>query len=513
MTAPIEPIDLQDPGPASPIAAHGKSFQAACWTAREVLAATGGHWAAGRAAGPFWRAAGVCIALSEMRPGDMVAVRGADNTGVALARLGRAPFLPQALIVDAGTAASQLAALPPGAPVLVAPAIREAVAGLGVWARRHRSGKVVGVTGSAGKTTMVALIAHALRLWGVTGASRGSANMQMGIAWNLASMPGDAAFRVVEMAIGGMRANTAIARPDVAIVTNIAPAHLQYHRDVDEIARRKARIFEGMRPGAVAVLYMDMPQFALLERAARQAGLRVVSYGRATSADVRLTEYAGQQRMVSLSLRGRPIGFRMSAPGEHMALNAAGCVAVLDALGLPAEHAAPFFATFAPVAGRGVIRDLTVDGRVIRFVDESYNANPASMAAAIAMTRDLQPPAPGGRRLFVLGDMRELGPDSRRLHADLAGAVLDGRPDLVILCGEEMTSLRDALAGRTQTLWAADVTELAPLVRAELRSGDLVLVKSSAGTRLDRLAAALVAASARGASAGDAGCHDVSRDY
>lgn len=458
------------------------SVRARGWTASDIERGTGGHWS-GDAPGLQWRAMGICIVAAEMQPGDVVAVRGKDNVGIAPANIPKLPFTPQALILDSGASSVDCAA-----PELRVNNVRAAVLRMGAYARKATGGKVIGVTGSAGKTTMVAMLSHVLGLWGPAGRSRASANLQVGISWNLASMPRNAAFLVVEMAIGGMRNNTGLARPDLAIVTNVAPAHLEYHSNVDEIARRKAVIFGGMAPGGVAVIFSDMPQFEIFAAAAREARLRIVTYGRHEGADVRLICYAPGRRLVEVEVRGRRMSFVNGAPGEHMALNAAGCLAVLDALGLPVEAAGPFFSLFLPMRGRGETTDITVDGRHIRIIDEAYNANPASMAAAMQLVREIAPPSPAGRRVLVLGDMLELGPESPSHHAQLKQHVEGCGPDLVILCGEQMASLRDVLDEKTApVVWFPNAQALLAGADALLRDGDLLLVKSSAGTRLSDL--------------------------
>ncbi len=477
-------MTFQDVG-LRPLAAVGEAAERRGWSAAELAAGMGGQWA-GDAPGPGWRAMGVCIYPPEMQPGDVVVVRGMGATGVALPSVPRLPFIPQAVVLERDAPSA------PGVKYeLRVDYLRTAVLAMGRYARQASSARVIGVTGSAGKTTMVAMLSHILGLWGVTGSSRASANLQIGIAWNLASMPRDAAFLVVEMAIGGMARNTALVRPDVAIITNIAPAHLEYHDNVDEIARRKARIFDGMSHGGVAVIFADMPQYDIFANAARSAGLRIVSYGRHPGADIRLVNYVATDRLVELSVRGRALLFRNGAPGEHMALNAAGCVAVLDALGASAEAAGPFFSLFRPVRGRGEVIDAPAGDGCVRVVDESYNANPASMAAALQLLQEISPPVAGGRRVLALGDMLELGPDSAALHAGLKPHVEACSADLILLCGEQMAALRDVLESRAEVVWSPTAAELLPRAGALLRSGDLLLVKGSAGVRISELVRAL----------------------
>lgn len=463
----------------------GDAVERRGWSAAELAAGMGGQWAE-NGPGPGWRTMGVCIYPPEMQPGDVVVVRGKGATGVAPSSVTRLPYIPQAVVLERDA--------PPVPGVgyeLRVDDLRTAVLAMGRYARQTTSARIVGVTGSAGKTTMVAMLSHVLGLWGVTGSSRASANLQIGIAWNLASMPRNASSLVVEMAIGGMSRNAALVRPDVAIITNIAPAHLEYHDNVDEIARRKALIFGGMEQGGVAVIFTDMPQYDIFANAARAAGLRIVGYGRHPGADIRLLNYIPTEKLVELSVRGRPLLFRNGAPGEHMALNAAGCIAVLDALGASAEAAGPFFSLFRPMRGRGEVTDVPAGDGLVRVIDEAYNANPASMAAALQLVREISPPVAGGRRVLALGDMLELGPDSAALHARLKPYVEACSADLIMLCGEQMAALRDVLESKAEIVWAPTAPELLTRAGELLRSGDVLLVKSSAGTKLSELVRAL----------------------
>jgi UDP-N-acetylmuramyl pentapeptide synthase len=333
-----------------------------------------------------------------------------------------------------------------------------------------------------------------LRPWGEIGQTRHNANLPHGIAWNLASMPPEAPFVVLEMAVGRMRESAKLARPTVAIVTNVTAAHLKYHGTVEEIARRKARMFEGMEPGAYAILNRDMPQWAIFADAAGRRDLTIHGYGRHPDADVRLIAYDPATRRADIGLDDRTLSIVLGAPGEHMALNACACIAALRAMAVPVEPSLPMFGLFQAVAGRGAISDLAIGARRLRLIDEAYNANPASMAAAIRLVREVDPPAPEGRRILILGDMLELGPDSAALHAALAPDVLAARPDLTLLCGPDMAALHAALPDDLARAWVPDIASLLTQADTLFADGDLVLVKSSGGTKLSALVSALKAA-------------------
>ena len=452
------------------------------WTAAHVLMATRGKWHRPPVAAA-WEASGLCVWAPAMRPGHMVVARSdASAKGVPLAAVARLGFTPQAIISDAVDDE-----FPPSVPVLEVDDAASAILALGTYARARMTGQLIGVTGSAGKTTTVAMLAHVLAPWGEVGRTAHNANQPYGIAWNLASISWDAPHAVVEMAIGGMRDNAKLVRPHVAIVTSISAAHLEYHGNVEEVARRKSRIFDGMRSGHSAVVNRDLPQWQIFADAAARSGLNIIGYGRHEQADVRLLEFAPATRAVTAQAGDRILRYVIGSPGEHMAMNSLACIAALQALGLPVDVVLPLFSLFRPVAGRGATLDVEFMGKKLRVVDEAYNANPASMAAAIRLVREVEPPRAGGRKVLVLGDMLELGPQSAALHAELADPVRGAAPDLVVLCGSEMEGLKNALPDLPAVHWTPDVKQLKLQLAALLADGDLVLVKGSGGTQLSQV--------------------------
>lgn len=455
------------------------------WSAKDVATATGGIWIVPPSSGN-WRATGLTIWSPSMRPGHMVTVHSDKAAGVLPTHLHLLPYMPQALLTD-----RQDLAAPVGVPVLHVADVNAAVLAMGRFIRPRLRGKVIGITGSAGKTTMVAMLAHVLRPWGEVGQTRHNANLPHGVAWNLASMPVDAPFTVLEMAVGRMRISAQIARPDIAIVTNITAAHLKYHGTMEEVARRKARMFEGMAPGAVAILNRDMAHWDIFAQAATDRGLRICYYGQHEDAAVRLMDYDPATWRAQVTLAGRTHAVALGAPGLHMALNACACIAAIDAAGMDVDVALPMFRLFRAMDGRGAISDVQLGDRTLRLVDEAYNANPASMEAAIGLIRAVEPPVAGGRRVLVLGDMLELGPDSRALHAALAPAIVSAAPDLLLLCGPDMAALEAALPPQLQRRWLPDADALIARADNWIDDGDLILVKSSGGTGLSALVRAI----------------------
>lgn len=449
------------------------------WTARSVCQATGGRWTVPPPAD--WQAAGLCIFPPSLRDGEMVVMRGREGErGIPPRLIDRLKPQASAIITSAP---ERFAAA--GLPVLAVPDNDEAILTLGRHARAAMTGKLIGVTGSAGKTTMVAMLAQTLRPWGAVGETRLNANLPHGIAWNLASIPWNTPHIVMELAIGRMQQNAALTRPDIAVFTNIAPAHLEFHHDLATVARRKSAIFAGMAPGGVAILNADMAELPRVRALALAHDLRIISYGEAAEADFRLVGRQGDHVQAAT-----PMGmfhYRLQAPGRHMALNSLAVLATLSALSLDASRdfgrGLEALAAFRPLAGRGEELALTIDGRRIALIDEAYNANPASMAAAL----DLLGARSGGRRIAILGEMLELGPDAARYHAALAPRIGRHRLDRVHALGPLYAPLWAGLPPDCHGLHADHVGQLYAHLKQTMRDGDIILIKGSHGSGLHAL--------------------------
>ncbi|MFC3441712.1 Mur ligase family protein [Sphingobium rhizovicinum] len=445
------------------------------WTPRSVMQATGGRWVVPPPAD--WRAQGLCVHPPSQRPGDMVVMRGRDGEkGIAPLLIARVKPQAAAIITSAPDRYADS-----GLPVLAVPDNDAAMLALGRHAREMIAGKLIGVTGSAGKTTMVAMLAQALRPWGPVGETRMNANLPHGIAWNLASIPWDTPHVVMELAIGRMKQNTQLTRPDVAIFTNIAAAHLEFHRDLATVARRKSAIFEGMAPGSTAILNADMAELPLVRALAQAHDLHVVTYGETADADFRLIDR--QDGQLCVRTPAEPVRYMLQAPGRHMALNSVAVLATLSALSLDIGRGVAAIADFRPLAGRGEEVPLTIGGRRIRLIDEAYNANPASMTAAL----ELLGAQVGGRRIALLGEMLELGQDAAGYHAALAPLIADQAIDRAHVMGGLYTSFWAGLPAACRGLYADHVDQLFDHLVAGSQDGDILLVKGSHGSGLHTL--------------------------
>lgn len=460
------------------------------WTAAEAKAATNGM-------GPdHWRATGVSIDTRSIAAGDLfVALSGPNHDAHS--------FVDQAL--KQGAAAALVARRPEGvapeAPLLCVADTLVALSDLGRAGRERSSARVVAVTGSTGKTSTKELLAAACAALGPTHAAAASYNNHWGVPLTLARLPRSARWAVCEIGMnhaGEIRPLTALVRPHVAVITNIGVAHLEHLGSREAIADAKAEIFEGLQPGGTAVLPREDDFYDRLAAAAEARGATILSFGSSAAADLRLVSYSadGEGGQAEAEVQGRRLGFRVPLAGRHQAYNALAALAAVAAMGGDVAEAAAGLERLSPLAGRGARGELRLpDGGRVTLIDESYNANPHSVAAALAVLGETAPRAKG-RRVAVLGDMLELGPQAPQLHAGLAPVLQQAGVEQVFLCGPLMSHLACALPSHLLAAHGRDSAEIAHLVGPALRDGDVVLVKGSLGSRMKLVVDALKAGAA-----------------
>jgi UDP-N-acetylmuramoyl-tripeptide--D-alanyl-D-alanine ligase len=450
----------------------------ALWTAEEVAAAT-----LGRATRSFV-AQGISIDTRTLKPGELfVALKGESRDGHR--------FVSSAL--ERGAAAALVSGKPDdvhgNASLVVVANTQRGLEDLGLTARKRAIGKVVAVTGSAGKTTTKEMLRLALNALGPTHASASSFNNHWGVPLSLGRFPRDSRFGVFEIGMnhfGEIRNLVNFVQPHVAIVTTIAPAHLEYFGSIEAIADAKSEIFEGLLPDGIAVVPGENPCTERLIARARQAGVKeILVFGQSADAHARILSIADcdEGMQVEAEIQGRTQTFTIGASGMHIALNALAALLAVTVLHENVGKAAGALAQFSALKGRGARFAVPMAGGAIQVIDESYNANPASMRAALALLAAAKP-GKGGRRIAVLGDMLELGPQSAALHADLASAVESAQADLVFACGRDMRALYDALPPSRRGSWRQTSSEIAPEIMRSLRAGDEVLIKGSLGSRM-----------------------------
>jgi UDP-N-acetylmuramoyl-tripeptide--D-alanyl-D-alanine ligase len=409
-------------------------------------------------------------------------------------------FVEAAFKAGAGlavVAADRRRSLPKDARLLVVPDVLEALRDLALAARTRSQAKFIGVTGSVGKTGTKEALRLALSSDGETHASAASYNNHWGVPLSLARCPASARYAVLEMGMnhaGEIEPLTRLARPHVAVITTIEPVHLEFFGSIEAIADAKAEIFAGLAPGGAAVLNRDNPQFARLRRAAQQASVaRIVSFGEHAEADARLIKCALQpeRSCVEARILGSDVAYKLGAPGRHVVMNSLAVLAAGVLAGADLALAALALQELAPATGRGARLTLDLPGGTALLIDESYNANPASMRAALALLG--QAPVEGrGRRIAVLGDMLELGPQGPDLHRGLGEAVVANAIDLVFCAGPLMQSLWEALPSERRGGYAVTSAALEADVVGAVRAGDAVMIKGSLGSKMAPVVKALV---------------------
>ncbi|UCI34104.1 UDP-N-acetylmuramoylalanyl-D-glutamyl-2,6-diaminopimelate--D-alanyl-D-alanine ligase [Mesorhizobium sp. B4-1-4] len=460
------------------------------WTSEALVAAMDG-----RPLGPMPEGiSGISIDSRSLQPGDaFFAIKGEAMDGH--------DFVTAAIKAGAGVLVVAEGKLPSlgrlTAPIIVVEDVLAALEKLGIAARARSQAKIIAVTGSAGKTTTKEALRHVLSAVGKVHASAQSFNNHWGVPLTLARMPADCDYAVFEIGMNHpdeIRPLVKMVRPHVAIVTMIAAAHLGFFRNLDEIAQAKAEIFEGLEPEGAAVLNRDDARFKLLDKMAHAAGVEhVYGFGENARSSFRLTkcELHADHSDIAARIGGREVTARIGAPGRHMVQNVLAVLGAAHLVGADLDKVASALADLSAERGRGRRHVLRHPQGTITLIDESYNANPASMEAAMALL-NATPVTGEGRRIAVLGDMLELGDHSANLHAALADLIVGTGTRTVFLGGPEMRALAQALPDDIKTEYRAGVEELKPVLLAALKPGDVVMIKSSKGIGFAKLVDALL---------------------
>ncbi|TCL74985.1 UDP-N-acetylmuramoylalanyl-D-glutamyl-2,6-diaminopimelate--D-alanyl-D-alanine ligase [Rhizobium sp. BK251] len=460
------------------------------WTSKDMIAAMGGR--------PFGTlpegVTGISIDSRSIKPGEaFFAIRGDRFDGHDFASMAMAHGAALLIVSEARLPAMGRLTV----PMIVVEDVLAGLGRLGAAARQRTHAKIVAVTGSVGKTTTKEMLRHVLSPSGNVHASAASFNNHWGVPLTLARMPHDTEFGVFEVGMnhpGEIRPLVTMIQPHVAIITTIAPAHLGNFSDIREIAAAKAEIFEGLVPGGHVVLNRDNDQYDFLESAAKAAGVEHVhSFGQHARADYRLVEFngSGESSTLWLTIGGETLEAAIGAPGRHIAENALAALGAVTLVGADLEKAIAALATLQPEKGRGRRHKLTIGGRHFTLIDESYNANPTSMAAAISLLAASSPEGKG-RRIAVLGDMLEMGDHAQKMHADLAAPLVAAGIEHVWLAGPEMAALKDALPENIHVEYRETTGELADFAVASVGPGDVLMIKSSLGTGFGKIVAGLL---------------------
>ena len=457
----------------------------ALWTAKEASEATEGAIAGD------WVASGVSIDSRALEPGDLfTALKGPNHDGhdhVAAA-------------LDSGAVAAMVeqrfdGQVPAGRLLKVQDTV-EGLRDLAAAARARTDAKICGVTGSVGKTGTKEMLAAALGCQGKITATAGNLNNHFGLPLSLARMPADCDYGVFEMGMnhaGEISPLSHLARPHVALITTVAPVHIEYFENEEGIADAKAEIFDGLEEGGAAVLNRDNPHFDRLAEKARAAGAKMIwGFGVHSFANARLLAYEPDATgaRVEATVGSRHLKYRIAMRGKHWALNSIAVLAAATSLGADPEQAAAALTDVLPTKGRGHVFTVQLEDGIVSVIDETYNASPVAMRAAFDVLAATKP-GRGGRRVVVLGDMLELGSRARDDHMGLATDIKQHDFDLVFVCGQYMSDILDDLPTDLHGGRAGTSAQLADQVTNKLRSGDLVLVKGSAGAHMSKVVEAI----------------------
>ena len=463
------------------------------WTAQEAAAATGGRSTCD------WTATGVSIDTRTLAPGDLFVALKDVRDGHE--------FVAQAL--EKGAAAALVDRVPDGvaedAPLLIVDDVLPALEDLGRAGRARTDAKVVAITGSVGKTSTKEMMRAALKGQGRTHAAEASYNNHWGVPLTLARMPRDTEFAVIEIGMnhpGEISPLAVMARPHVALITTIAAAHLEAFENIEGIAREKAAIFCGLEPGGTAVINADVGTAAILDEAARARAATVIRFGTAESADMRLFDVTVHDAATvgRAETAGEEFLFKVGTPGRHFALNALAVIAAAEAMGADRDVVVCDLGLWRPYKGRGTRETLVLDAveerMSIELIDDAFNANPTSMAAALevlaaARVQNDIGRVSRGRRIAILGDMLELGPDEARMHRDIAKLPFMDQLQIIHCVGPRMKTLYDALPEAQRGRWTETAGELAAEAHRLVDAGDVILVKGSKGSRVSEVVTAL----------------------
>lgn len=454
------------------------------WTKEDAVAATGGE------AFGDWSVGGVSIDTRELDQGDLFVALKDVRDGH--------DFVANALAAGAG--AAMVSRRPDGvsadAPLLIVPDVLKGLEDLGLAARARTKAKVIGVTGSVGKTGTKEMLRAALEVQGKVHAAVRSFNNHWGVPLTLARMPVDTDFAVIEIGMnhpGEIGPLARMAQLDVAVITIVAAVHMEAFDSVEQIAKEKAAIFEGLRTDGVAVVNADMPTIGTVQTVCGDA--KTVLFGHSEAADIRLMSVnaTDQGSAVEAVLHGAPILFKVGAPGAHLAINGLAVLGAVEAAGGDVAQGMLALASWQAPSGRGerFTVALTDKGGAIELIDESYNANPTSMEAALAVLASATPSRNGGRRVAFLGDMLELGPEELAFHAGLADCTAMDAVDRVHTSGVRMGALHAALPDHLRGQHFEDAGQMAASVKRLLDSGDVAMVKGSLGSKVGQVVTAI----------------------
>jgi UDP-N-acetylmuramoyl-tripeptide--D-alanyl-D-alanine ligase len=446
------------------------------WTHSEADTASGGISSAP------WSASGVSIDTRTLVKGDLfIAIRGDQFDGHN--------FIQSA--INQGASAILLDTMPKqpiGIPYIKTNDTFKALQDLSRYARNRTDATIIAITGSVGKTSTKEALKLAFSSLGPTMANKGGLNNHLGLPLSLARLPKETKYGIFEMGMnhpGELSELTDIARPHIAIITNVEEVHKEFFSSIEEIAKAKAEIFKGLEPNGTAIVNRDSHCFDILQQTAQQDKAQIVTYGAHIDSDIRLRNITicDNNCNVKASINDSVVNYSLNTPARHLAFNSLAVLASIKALNLDMKKASQSLSNFTSLQGRGEQQKIVLENGSFLLIDESYNASPVAVRAALEVLNK-SPLKSKGRRIFIFGDMGELGCDSAKFHANLAQDVLENEVDLVYSCGPLAQKLSDALPPHLRGLHKNDSGELAQEIGEHIQPNDIVLVKGSFSTNM-----------------------------
>lgn len=431
-----------------------------------------------------WQASGVSIDSRTIAKGDLfIAIAGENFDGHDFVRKA----------IDNGAAAAMVHYVPDNIsekndPLLIVNDTFEALRDMASFSRNRMKGKIIAVTGSVGKTSTKEMLNHVLESQGKIFCSKGNFNNHFGLPLSLSRMPENSEYGIFEMGMSApneISPLSVIAKPDVAIITTVEAVHLEFFDSVEGIADAKAEIFDGLAQEGTAVLNRDNPHFLRLKKAAEKRKIKnIICFGQTEGADFRLADYKedGEGSKVTAVISGKEYEYKLGIAGRHQALNSLAVLAAVSAAGGNIEKAMKKFADFEAKDGRGKRHHIKIKDGEITLIDDSYNASPASVSAAIKTLATLN-----GRKIAVLGDMFELGDGAKEMHVDISKKLVENKIDLVFTAGKLMKNMYEALPQSMRGAYEENSEALAPVVLNAAKNGDVVLVKGSRGMKMEKV--------------------------
>ncbi len=458
------------------------------WSSIEAIKATGGTCTVS------WNAEGISIDTRTVQPGDLFIALKDQRDGHE--------FVEEAFAK--GAAAALVSYRPrnvsPDAPLLIVENVLEGLNALARTARSRTNAKIIGVTGSVGKTSTKDMLKTVLEFQGLTHASVESYNNHWGVPLSLARMPLDTEFGIFEIGMnhpGEIAPLSRIVQPHVSLITTVAPAHVEAFNGIEEIAVEKAAIFSGLVNNGVAILPADAGTIDILVQAALRQSCTIIGFGeKADAYRLVAVEAHTDVTVIQAQFRGTPAVLKLNAFGRHFAKNAMGVIAAVEALSADPGRAAVDLFQWRPLAGRGRCEVISFDfdktTKDFVLIDDAYNANPASMAAALETLSNMVPSLNNSgknklRKVAILGDMHELGINEKSYHVSLAENLDLRSLDIVHCIGPRMRACYDTLPIDIRGEWAETAKEFKMILPSLIVVGDIVLVKGSLGSNVSTI--------------------------